>query len=70
MWLMNLRPLQFHSNLMDITQVKEVVNMAKDISAGTEMNEEDSTLEELTTVILAHGLSSQLSIEPTYQFVF
>lgn len=34
------------------------------------MNEEDSTLEELTTVILVHGLGSQLSIEPTYQFVF
>ena len=31
---MHLRPLQFYSNLMDITQAKKLVNMAKDISAG------------------------------------
>lgn len=37
---MNLRPLQFYSNLMDITQVKKVVNMAKSIPTSIRNNTE------------------------------
>lgn len=70
MWLINLRALQFCSNLMDVTQVKDLVNRVKTFLQGSEtMNVKDSTLVEITTVILVHGLSCHMSIEPTHQFI-
>lgn len=64
MCLMNLRPLEFYLNLTDITQVKKTVTFLQGL--GAIMNVKDSTLVELTTIVLVHSLSCHVSTEPTH----
>lgn len=61
---MNLRPPEFYLNLTVITQVKKTVTFLQ--GSGTVMNVNDSTLVELTTVVLVHSLSCHVSPEPTH----
>lgn len=63
---MNLRPLEFYLNLIDITQVKKTVTFLQGSEAV--MNVNDSTLVELTTGILVDGLNCHVSPEPTHMF--
>lgn len=63
MCLMNLRALEFYLNLTD-TQVKKTVTFLQGSEAV--MNVNDSTVVELTTVILVHSLSCHVSPGPTH----